>query len=154
MFACIADNSLTLGIQEPFQNGPIQSAIAKMARQHQVWIVAGTLPIASEDPNRYTASCLLFNDQGEIVSRYDKIHLFDAFIDEGECYQESDSTVAGNTIVTADTPWGKLGLGVCYDLRFPELFRLLAQQGADLIALPAAFIQTTGRVHWEVLLVR
>ena len=152
MFAIFDHNQHTLTQQEPFRDGPIQTAIARMAREHHVWIVAGTIPLCSASPHQYYASCLVFNATGDIVSRYDKIHLFDAHLNDNEDYRESESTLAGHDIVTTDTPWGKLGLAVCYDLRFPELFRHLALQGAELLALPAAFVQTTGLVHWEVLL--
>jgi predicted amidohydrolase len=131
--------------------GPIQDFLEIQARTHGVWLVGGTIPIRSSDPKRVRAACLLVNDRGERVARYDKIHLFDVQLDNGEAYNESAAIEPGDTPVVADTPFGRLGLAVCYDLRFPELFRRLLDQGADLFAVPSAFTVRTGRAHWEVL---
>jgi len=131
--------------------GPIQEFLAAQARTHGVWLVGGTIPLKASDPNRVRAACLLLNDLGERVARYDKIHLFDVNLDNGELYNESASIEPGDTPVVVDTPFGKLGLAVCYDLRFPELFRQLLEQGAELFAVPSAFTVRTGRAHWEVL---
>jgi len=133
-------------------NGPIQSFLSAQAKNHRLWIVGGTIPLAAKDPGKVRAACLLFNDRGERVARYDKIHLFDVQLDNGEKYHESNSFEPGEAIVVADTPYGKLGLAVCYDLRFPELFRRLQDQGAEIFAVPAAFTAHTGKAHWEVLL--
>lgn len=133
-------------------NGPIQSFLSAQAKNHRIWIVGGTIPLAAKDPGKVRAACLLFNDRGERVARYDKIHLFDVQLDNGEKYRESNSFEPGDEIVVADTPYGKLGLAVCYDLRFPELFRRLQEQGAEIFAVPAAFTAHTGKAHWEVLL--
>jgi nitrilase len=131
--------------------GPIQEFLADTARRHGVWLVGGTLPLQSRDPRRVRAACLLFNDRGERVARYDKIHLFDVRLDSGEEYHESSAIEAGDTPVVVDTPFGRLGLAVCYDLRFPELFRAMLDQGAELFAVPSAFTVRTGRAHWELL---
>lgn len=140
-------------IAEVFGEGPIQSFISQQAQQHKVWIVAGTVPICSDDPARPYAASILYNDQGEVAARYDKIHLFDVTLSENqEVYAESDSTMAGKEPVIVDTPFGRLGLSVCYDLRFPELYRCLSEQGAEILLVPAAFTEVTGKAHWEVLL--
>ena len=135
-------------------DGPLQAFLADASREHGIWLVGGTLPIATADPGRIRAACLLFDDAGRRVSRYDKIHLFDVAVAEtGESYRESETIAPGDgPPVVADTPFGRLGLAVCYDLRFPELFRAMVDDGMELLALPAAFTATTGRAHWEVLL--
>ena len=134
-------------------DGPLQAFLAETAARHGVWLVGGTLPLATDDPGRVRAACLLFDDRGRRVARYDKIHLFDVEVaTTGERYAESETIAAGDTPVVVDTPFGRLGLAVCYDLRFPELFRAMLDDGMELLALPAAFTATTGRAHWEVLL--
>lgn len=133
-------------------NGPIQNFLATQARNHRLWVVGGTIPLAARDSRKVRAACLVFNARGERVARYDKIHLFDVQLDNGEKYQESNSFEPGDDVVVADTPFGKLGLAVCYDLRFPELFRRLLEQGAEIFAVPSAFTAHTGKAHWEVLL--
>jgi len=149
-------------------HGPIQDFLSEQARMHRVWLVGGTIPLAAKNKDdvqdaqvsreagmpkatKVRAACLLYNDRGERVARYDKIHLFDVSLDNGEQYQESRTIEAGDKAVVATTPWGGLGLTVCYDLRFPELFRELLDQGAEMFALPAAFTAHTGKAHWEVL---
>ncbi|MEO1751852.1 carbon-nitrogen hydrolase family protein [Thiofaba sp. EF100] len=138
-------------IAEREGEGPIQQALAAMARRNQLWLVAGTIPLLARD-GRLTNTCLVFDDDGQRVARYDKIHLFDVDVPGGEVHHESAHFAPGREVVVLDTPVGRLGLAVCYDLRFPELFRAMVDQGAELIALPAAFTHATGRAHWEVLL--
>jgi predicted amidohydrolase len=151
-FAIMAkQDSDRLAAAEPDGQGPIQDFLAAQARTHGVWLVGGTIPVKVKDPERVRAACLLVNDRGERVARYDKIHLFDVRLDNGELYNESAAIEPGDTPVVADTPFGKLGLAVCYDLRFPELFRRLLDAGAELFAVPSAFTVRTGRAHWEVL---
>ena len=128
--------------------GPIQEFLAAQARRNRVWLVGGTIPLAANSAGKVRAACLLFNDRGERVARYDKIHLFDVSLDNGEQYLESRSFEPGDEVVVADTPCGKLGLAVCYDLRFPELFRRLLDRGAELFVVPAAFTAHTGKAHW------
>jgi predicted amidohydrolase len=140
----------TLKIAEPFNKGPLQQQCAQMAKTNQVWLVAGTLPIKSN--GKCYASSLMFNPSGECVARYDKIHLFDVVVEGQETYQESAKTIPGTSIVMVDTPFAKIGMTVCYDIRFPELYRALMLKGADIILVPAAFTIPTGKVHWEVLL--
>lgn len=139
--------------KEVIGDGPIQDFLQNQAIQHGIWIVGGTIPIAvPNDDNKVYASCLVFNDRGERVARYDKIHLFDVELrSTQESYLESRTTCAGQEIMVLETPFGKLGLAVCYDLRFPEMFRLMLQQGVEIIALPTAFTYTTGSAHWDVL---
>ena len=132
-------------------DGPLQNFLAAQARQHGVWLVGGTIPLAAQSKNKARSACLMYNDRGERVARYDKIHLFDVDLDNGEQYRESNSFEAGSDTVVVDTPWGRVGLAVCYDLRFPELFRRLLDQGAELFAVPSAFTAHTGKAHWEIL---
>ena len=142
-----------LDYREDDGDGPIQAFIAERCRRHRLWLVAGTIPLRCEDPERLAAACMLYDDRGERVARYDKIHLFDVtLVGSGESYNESATVRPGREAVVAETPFGRLGLAVCYDLRFPELFRALLDQGAELLALPAAFTAVTGKAHWESLL--
>lgn len=141
----------SIEIAEQENNGPIQEFLYQQAEKHHIWIVGGTLPIRHKD-KAYAAS-LVINPQGKIAGRYDKLHLFDAALDKGkEQYRESDYTHHGNHICVVDTDYGRLGVCVCYDLRFPELFRIFFQEKVDFIAIPSAFAYTTGVPHWEILL--
>lgn len=138
---------------EPFGQGLMQDFISRKAKEYGVWIVAGTIPLLTDNTEKYSASSLLYNDQGEQVARYDKIHLFDVKVaEEDKIYTESNTVVPGSQAVVVDTPFGKLGMTVCYDLRFPELYRHLVQQGAEIITVPSAFTEATGIAHWEALL--
>jgi nitrilase len=154
-FACMgAKETDKLAFAEPYGDGTIQRWLADTARALKLWIVAGTVPVAVPgDPGRVFAASLVYNSDGENVARYDKIHLFDVVLPNGEKYLES-RTIAkvepGYTVV--DTPAGRLGLSVCYDLRFPELYRRLAEAGAEILSVPAAFTAKTGEAHWEILL--
>jgi len=141
-----------LKLREPFGSGPIQDFLAEQARKHGIWLVGGTLPIEADSPARVRATSLLFDEQGEVRGRYDKVHLFDVNLPENqETYEESATTEAGSGTTVVDTPFGRLGLAVCYDLRFPELFRRMADQGVEVIAIPSAFTALTGKAHWEIL---
>eukprot|EP00455_Lapot_gusevi_P021154 TRINITY_DN2224_c0_g3_i1.p1 TRINITY_DN2224_c0_g3~~TRINITY_DN2224_c0_g3_i1.p1 ORF type:complete len:306 (+),score=31.16 TRINITY_DN2224_c0_g3_i1:360-1277(+) len=152
MFAVFGERQDKLLFQEPFGEGPIQAFLSEQSRQNSVWLVGGTIPISTNDPSLVRASCLVTDNEGRVVARYDKIHLFDVVVEEKkEEYKESATTEAGSEIVLLDSPIGKLGLAVCYDLRFPELFRLMAQRGAEVFLLPAAFTQKTGEAHWHLL---
>jgi predicted amidohydrolase len=137
--------------REVFGIGKIQDFLSNEAKLNKVWIVGGTIPIESDDTTKVRAASLVYNDKGEFVARYDKIHLFDVTLSEKDVYKESDTTEPGNQLVVVDTPFGKLGLGVCYDVRFPELFRCLLNKGAEIIILPSAFTVPTGEAHWELL---
>lgn len=142
-----------LALREVQGQGPLQEFLSRQAARHRVWIVGGTLPLAGQDPQRVRAASLLFDDHGQLVARYDKIHLFDVDVPEtGERYRESETIEPGENSLVIDTPFGRLGMVVCYDLRFPELFRAMLDQGADLVSVPSAFTAATGKAHWEVLL--
>ena len=138
-----------LELAEAFGDGPLQRQTAAIAREAGVWLVAGTLPLRSGVAGKVRNTTLVFDPQGRCTARYDKIHLF-GFSGLGERYSESDTIEPGREAVSAATPWGEVGLSVCYDLRFPELFRQLAP--APMIALPAAFTAITGEAHWEALI--
>ena len=138
-------------VQEGWGAGVIQDFLSDIARKEKIWLVGGTIPIKSSNPHKARAACIVYNDQGIPVGRYDKIHLFDVTISEDEKYLESDTTEPGNEITIIQTPVGKLGLAVCYDIRFPELFRYMFNQGVEIIAVPAAFTIKTGEAHWELL---
>lgn len=137
--------------KERFGHGKIQSFLSEQAKKNHVWIVGGTIPIECKNKNKVRAASLVYAANGELVARYDKIHLFDVTISATEIYKESDTTEPGDDIVVMATPFGKLGLAVCYDVRFPELFRCLLAKGAEIIVLPAAFTVKTGEAHWELL---
>ena len=134
---------------EKYGNGPIQDFLREIAARFKMWLVAGSIPLAGDNENKVRNSCLALSDAGEIVARYDKIHLFE-FSSVTEQYSESRTIEPGNQIVMFDSPFGKIGLSICYDLRFPELYR--AMHGVDMIFVPSAFTETTGRAHWETLL--
>ncbi|NDU86161.1 MAG: carbon-nitrogen hydrolase family protein [Ferrovum sp.] len=137
-----------VAVAETFGRGQIQEFLARTAKRFGVWIVGGTVPLKGTDPHRIRNSCLVYDKDGHCVARYDKIHLF-GFQRGAEYYDESHTIEAGNEVVAFDSPFGRIGLSICYDLRFPELFRAMGE--VDLIFLPAAFTETTGRAHWEPL---
>ena len=130
-------------------SGPIQGCMAALAREHGVWLIGGTLPLVSKEDGKVLNTTLVYDPQGQAVSRYDKIHLF-GFNKGSESYDEARTIVPGETIGSFEAPFGRVGLSICYDLRFPELFRAMGE--CALIVVPAAFTHTTGRAHWEVLL--
>lgn len=136
-------------VREQPNDGPIQQFLAKTAKEYKVWIIAGSVPLVSNFANKVRNSCLVYNDKGEQVARYDKIHLFG--LDLGtEHYHEENTIESGDKVVTVETPFGKIGLSICYDLRFPELYRAMGE--VDMIVVPAAFTETTGKSHWETLI--
>ncbi len=129
-------------------DGPIQRFLSKMAKKHKIWLIGGTVPLISNYPNKVRNSCLVYNDKGAQVARYDKIHLFG--LDLGsEHYHEENTIESGDKVVVVETPYGKIGLSICYDLRFPELYRAMGE--VDMIVIPSAFTETTGKAHWETL---
>lgn len=138
-----------LACREPDGDGPIQRTLAEIAARHRVWLVAGTIPLAASSDDKVRAACLVIDDQGRRIARYDKIHLF-GFTAGAERYHEAATIEAGDTPVAVDTPLARIGLSVCYDVRFPELYRALGR--VDLITVPSAFTVPTGRAHWELLL--
>jgi len=138
--------------READNNGPIQTFLAEQAARHGIWLVGGTIPMVASDPNKVRATCLVFDDTGKQVARYDKIHLFDVeLVDSDEQYTESETIEPGDKVVVIDSPFGRMGVAVCYDLRFPELFRQQLEDGMEILVLPSAFTAITGRAHWEVL---
>jgi len=142
-----------LGAAEAGPQPRVRQFLAAQAALHRLWIVGGTVPLLEAGQTRPHAACFVFDDSGAEVARYDKMHLFDVDVgDRQGSYRESDTFTPGQAVVTVATPFGRLGLAVCYDLRFPELFQLLRAQGAEIIALPSAFTRRTGLAHWLPLL--
>jgi len=159
--ACLPENFSFIGLRdadklqvaEPDREGPVQSFLSDTARKLKMWILGGTILIRGDNERRVANASLLIDGAGKRVARYDKIHLFDVTIPgRDEQYRESTHVTPGRDLVVADTPVGKLGLSVCYDMRFPELYRELVSKGAEWLAMPAAFTVPTGRAHWETLL--
>ena len=144
-----AADAVRVRAREEFGNGPIQSWLAETAQRHGIWLFAGSIPLTAASPDKMRNSSLVFNPDGECVKRYDKVHLF-GFRKGDESYDEASFIEPGDHPVAVDTPFGRVALSICYDLRFPELYRALAP--VDLILVPAAFTETTGRAHWEILL--
>jgi nitrilase len=147
------DSADKRAIAEPDGSGKIQNFLADTARRLKIWIVGGTVPLRKDADGRVTASSLVYKSDGQRVARYDKIHLFDVDVpNSAETHRESAHTVPGRDARLVDSPVGKLGLAVCYDMRFPELFRVMSRQGAEVFVVPSAFTVPTGRAHWEALL--
>jgi nitrilase len=137
-----------VAVREQEGKGPIQTFLSKIAKEHGIWLIGGSVPMVSNFPNKVRNSCLVYDDKGKQVARYDKIHLFG--LDLGnEHYHEENTIESGNAIQVVDTPFGKIGLSICYDLRFPELYRAMGE--VNIIVIPAAFTETTGKAHWETL---
>ena len=136
-------------VREVEGEGPIQQFLAETAKRHQIWLVGGSVPLVSSEPDRVRNSCLVYDDKGKLVARYDKIHLF-GFEMGKEHYSEQRTIEPGNEVKVIDSPFGRLGLSICYDLRFPELYR--AMKDVDIILVPSAFTETTGKAHWETLI--
>ena len=158
-FAVLATGQmLEAGQKESGDESVIRRFLSEQARKLGLWIVGGSLPVASRPDGsdvsgRVRAACIVYDDQGEEVARYDKIHLFDATVEDSHGqYRESDTFEPGDEVVTVDTPAGRLGIAVCYDLRFPELFRALREKGAEWVCLPSAFTWQTGDAHWHALI--
>jgi len=143
------DETAKVRICEQEGAGPLQDFLRDAARRHKLWLIGGSCPMAADRPDKVKNSTLVFDDDGRRVARYDKVHLF-GFRKGEECYDESATIEAGNEVVAFEAPCGQVGLSICYDLRFPELFRAMGE--VDLIVLPAAFTYTTGQAHWEILL--
>jgi len=137
-----------VAVREHPGSGVIQSFLSETARKNKIWLVGGSIPLVASTPDKVLNTCLVFDEYGEQVARYDKIHLFNLVLGN-EQYHEARTIESGNQVVVVDSPFGRIGLAICYDLRFPELFR--AMKDVDIIVLPAAFTETTGKMHWEVL---
>ncbi len=129
--------------------GPIQEFLSSTARRHGIWLAGGSVPLEASSPAKVRNTCLVYDDRGSLAARYDKIHLF-GFSMGQERYEEERTIEPGSEVVTLDTPFARLGLSICYDLRFPELYR--AMKPVDIILVPSAFTETTGKAHWETLI--
>jgi len=153
-FACLAaDEAGKLAVAEAPGDGPIQRFLAETARSHKLWLVGGTIPLRDADQRRAYAASLLFDPDGVEQARYDKIHLFDVGLPGAdESYRESTTSIPGTKIVSFHAPFARIGMAVCYDIRFPALFDALGRSGMDVLAMPAAFTVPTGEAHWEILL--
>lgn len=136
-------------IREPFGDGPIQTFLSHTAKRHGIWLAGGTLPLEAPEPNKVLNTTLVYNPEGEVAGRYDKVHLF-SFRKGQEYYDEARTIRPGSQVSSVETPWGHVGLSVCYDLRFPELYR--AMPPLTWLMVPAAFTYTTGSAHWDILL--
>ena len=150
-FFCIMGlkDSEVVKAREAEGKGPIQAFLSRMAKKHRIWLIGGSVPLEASVANKVRNSCLVFDERGKQVARYDKIHLFG--LDLGnEHYQEAKLIEPGDTVVVINSPFGRIGLSICYDLRFPELYR--AMPGVDIIVVPSAFTATTGRAHFETLI--
>ncbi len=142
-----------LAVAEEPGRGPMQAFLADAASRHGIWILAGSLPLRSPDSARCYGACYAYDNSGEVAACYRKIHLFDVDLpDRPESYRESASLAPGDEPVIVDTPIGRLGLTICYDIRFPELYRRLVDEGATAFSVAAAFTQVTGAAHWHILL--
>ncbi len=157
------DTASALSVAEAEGDGVIQDKISQLAKRYRVTIVAGTIPIIAEEyiksePEKVNikkikAASIIYGPDGNVLARYDKQHLFDVYLDSSqETYRESDTYSAGNSVVTVKTEIGMVGMSICYDLRFPEMFRQMHDNGVQIILAPSAFTEQTGRVHWEPLL--
>lgn len=137
-----------VAVREQEGKGLIQDFLRRIAKEHGIWLIGGSVPMVSNFPNKVRNSCLVYDDKGMQVARYDKIHLFG--LDLGnEHYHEENTIESGNAIQVVDTPFGTIGLSICYDIRFPELYRAMGE--VNIIVIPAAFTETTGKAHWETL---
>ena len=133
-------------------DGPLQAFLSQLAQRLDIWLVGGTIPLEADDAAKWRAACTVYDQQGRQVARYDKQHLFDVnLIESDEQFVESESIEPGDRVIVVDSPVGRLGISVCYDLRFPELYRAMIDRGVEVITLPAAFTAITGNAHWEVL---
>jgi deaminated glutathione amidase len=139
-------------LSENLGDGPIQDFLKQLASELELHIVAGSIPIKSADEEHVYSMCLVFDNKGKRIGQYTKMHLFDVIVSESERYAESETIMPGTEPVVIDTALGKIGLSICYDLRFPEMYRRLCTRGAEIIVVPSAFTKLTGLAHWEVLL--
>ncbi|WP_231902115.1 carbon-nitrogen hydrolase family protein [Neptuniibacter pectenicola] len=152
-FALLDSKALISLAEEEARAGIIQKTISDLAKQYGLWIIAGSVPLLSPSGTKVYASCLVFDQAGVQVGRYDKVHLFDVDVDDAHSsYRESDFIEAGKQPVVVESPFGRIGLSICYDVRFPEHYQKLRALGADIIVVPSAFTYVTGEAHWEVLL--
>ena len=146
------DAAQLLAAVTPAEDDPMHAMLCSLAAELGVWILAGSLMVRGAERARATNRAHVISAEGVVTARYDKIHMFNVALGAGEMYSEADAVAPGGEAVVAETPWGGLGLSICYDVRFPSLYRALALAGAKMIAVPAAFTRPTGKAHWEVLL--
>jgi len=152
-FACFGGRDDYHRLAEPLGHGPIQRQLSAWAREHGIWLVAGSLPTRVAGQTKVHTSSLVYDDQGVLRGHYHKLHLFDVDVaDAHGSYRESDSFLPGRDYCVVPSPFGGLGLSICYDVRFPELYRKLRSAGADVLLVPAAFTRVTGQAHWRPLL--
>jgi len=137
-----------VAVRETEGKGPIQKFLSAMAKKHKIWIVGGSVPLEASVPSKVRNSCLVYDDKGKLAARYDKIHLFGMDLGN-ERFREDKTIEPGDQVVVVETPFGRVGLSICYDLRFPELYRAMGE--VDIIVIPSAFTETTGKAHWETL---
>ena len=150
---CFADKITYLQVAEPLGNGPLQLRLSQLAEKYHCTLICGSFPIQSELKNKIYTTSLVYSPQGKLIEHYNKIHLFDADVSDSQgSYRESDTFVAGTEVKVFDCGFTKIGLAICYDLRFPGLFQKLREFGAEIILLPAAFTKITGEAHWQTLL--
>jgi predicted amidohydrolase len=141
-----------VALAEADGEGQLQGFLSKMASRYGIWLVGGTIPMKTANADRVRAACLVFNERGVQVARYDKMHLFDvALPGADERYHESATIEPGDDVIVIDSPFGRLGVMVCYDLRFPEMCRRMLDSGLEVLAMPSAFTALTGKAHWETL---
>lgn len=156
MFSCMGTDAVDVSnkILSIFRTEYVYNFLAGLAKKHNFWVIGGTIPFFIDGfATKFKSRCCVFDNNGELVTCYDKIHLFDVAFKKGvNEYNESKCTIAGDKLVVVDTPFGTIGLAVCYDLRFPDLFVNLVEKGAEIIVIPAAFTKVSGKMHWEVLL--
>ncbi|WP_413693703.1 carbon-nitrogen hydrolase family protein [Psychromonas sp. KJ10-2] len=150
---CFGDRQAYLLKSEALGDGVVQRRLAELARAYSCTLICGSFPIKSEQSDKVYTTCLVYSAQGQLLDHYHKIHLFDADVEDAQgAYRESDTFIPGQQVKVVDCGFAKVGLAICYDLRFPGLFQQLREQGAEIIILPAAFTQVTGEAHWQALL--
>ena len=161
LLAVLPENFAFMGVRhrdkldhaEAQGTGPIQDFLSETASEQRIWIVSGSIPLKSSDADRCYGACLIVDANGNTLACYNKIHLFDVDLpDRDESYRESASLTPGDELVVEDTPAGRMGLSICYDLRFPEMYRMLTEMGAAVLSVPSAFTMVTGEAHWHTLL--
>lgn len=148
-----SDEQAKLNAKEPLGTGAVQGFLSETAKEYGIWLIGGTIPLETHEPKKVYGALLIYNENGERVGHYHKIHLFDVGVPgTDEAYAESGYSVPGDKPLVIDSPFGRLGFAVCYDIRFPEQFREMMKQGVEVLIVPAAFTVPTGKAHWEVLL--
>lgn len=150
MFNCPYNNKHFREYAETYPNGETLDMLSSVAKEKNIFIIGGSIPELDEQGRVYNTS-FIFDNKGSLIGKHRKVHLFDIDIKNGIRFKESEVLTRGNEITIVDTPWGKIGIGICYDIRFPELIRIMALKGSKIVFIPAAFNMTTGPAHWELL---